>query len=104
MPEKTGLGTAKRFGVRYGATPKYKLAKIEEAYRKKPQDCPYCHKQAVKRIAYGIWGCRKCGAKLSGKAYSIEKKIVFGAEKPAELERTELEKEPKEATAVEVRE
>jgi large subunit ribosomal protein L37Ae len=88
--KKRTLGTAKRFGVRYGSTGKYKLAKIEEEYRKKPLLCPYCGKQKVKRVSYGIWECRKCLAKFTGKAYSIKKKIVFEEEKPAIVEEREV--------------
>jgi len=81
--KKRTLGTAKRFGVRYGTTGKYKLAKIEEEYRKKPQLCPYCGKQKVKRVSYGIWECRKCLSKFTGKAYTIKKKIIYEEEKAA---------------------
>ena len=73
---KKKLGTAKRFGARYGTRSKEKIGKIEEESRKRHK-CPYCHKVAVKRIAVGIWRCRKCSIKFTGKAYSIEKKIKF---------------------------
>ena len=72
--EKT-LGTAKRFGPRYGRTVKEKLAKIERELRKKHK-CPYCNHTAVKRVAVGIWFCRKCNQKFTGKAYSPIKRII----------------------------
>jgi large subunit ribosomal protein L37Ae len=72
--EKT-FGSVKRFGVRYGRTVKHNLSKIESELRKK-QKCPYCSNFAAKRIASGIWNCRKCGAKFTGKAYSVSKKIT----------------------------
>lgn len=70
MAEKQGLGSVKRFGVRYGRTPKYKLALIERELRKKHK-CPYCRKLKVKRVSYGIWNCLGCNAKFTGKAYSL---------------------------------
>jgi large subunit ribosomal protein L37Ae len=66
------LGSAKRFGARYGSKPKHKYAKIEKEQRKKHK-CPYCNYVKVKRIALGIWHCRNCDAKFTGKAYTISK-------------------------------
>ena len=81
------LGSAKRFGARYGTKPKYEFAKIEKEQRKRHK-CPYCNAVAVKRIAMGIWHCRKCDAKFTGKAYTIAKPIlaeVVPAEKTEEI-------------------
>ena len=60
----------KRFGSRYGRRPKVQLAKIEATQRAKHK-CPYCNKTAVKRQSTGIWHCRQCGSKFTGKAYTI---------------------------------
>ena len=73
--QHVGLGSVKRFGARYGRKLKIKFSKIETEQRKLHK-CPYCSKTAVKRVAVGIWKCRKCNAKFSGKAYSVLKKIV----------------------------
>ena len=75
MKTKENLGSVKRFGARYGRKPKLKFSKIETEQRKLHK-CPYCNKIAVKRIAMGIWNCRKCNAKFTGKAYSVSKKII----------------------------
>ncbi len=69
------LGSVKRFGARYGRKLKLKFSKIETEQRKLHK-CPYCNKIAVKRIAVGIWNCKKCHAKFTGKAYSVSKKII----------------------------
>jgi len=61
-------GSVKRFGARYGRKVKLRLGKIEKELKKKHK-CPYCNSQSVKREAAGIWICKKCGAKFSGKAY-----------------------------------
>ncbi|MBU0460129.1 MAG: 50S ribosomal protein L37ae [Nanoarchaeota archaeon] len=60
----------KRFGARYGRRTKKKLAQVEILQRGKHK-CPYCNKDAVKRIAAGIWHCNKCEVKFAGKAYTI---------------------------------
>ncbi len=62
-------GSYKRFGARYGPTLKKRFAKIEALQRGKHK-CPYCNKTAVKRVAVGIWHCRKCTATFAGKAYT----------------------------------
>jgi len=46
--------------------------------------CPYCLAVQVKRIATGIWHCRKCNTKFTGKAYSVERKITAEDEQPAQ--------------------
>jgi len=74
--EKKKLGSAKRFGARYGIKPKYKVARIE-AERKKKQKCPYCNDFKATRVAVGIWKCKKCKSKFTGKAYTVSKgKII----------------------------
>ena len=77
------LGSAKRFGARYGRKPKYEFAKIEKEQRKRHK-CPYCNAVAVKRLAMGIWHCRKCNAKFTGKAYTIAKSVIAAEAVPEE--------------------
>ncbi|MBT4110443.1 50S ribosomal protein L37ae [Candidatus Woesearchaeota archaeon] len=60
----------KRFGARYGRKPRKKLTKVESQYKGK-QKCPYCNKEGIKRVAIGIWQCRKCEVKFAGRAYTI---------------------------------
>lgn len=88
-------GSVKRFGARYGASLKEKFAKIEREQRKK-HDCPYCRKPQVRRVALGIWQCKKCGSKFSGKAYTIGKKVAVKEEiKKEKIEQPEEELEAK---------
>jgi len=75
MKSEEKLGSVKRFGARYGRKTKLKFSKVETEQRKLHK-CPYCSKVAVKRVALGIWQCRKCDAKFAGKAYSVTRKIV----------------------------
>ena len=78
MVKIKGLGSIKRFGSRYGRTVKLKLAKVEKEQRKKHK-CPYCNSMQVKRVSAGIWFCKKCNAKFTGKAYTLskeEKKVL----------------------------
>jgi len=84
------LGSVKRFGPRYGRSVKYKLAKIE-AIQKGKHQCPYCHSLKAKRLSAGIWSCGKCGAKFTGKAYSIQKAAVEEASEKEKEETKEKE-------------
>ncbi len=99
--KEEGLGSVKRFGVRYGRTVKHNMAKIEKLQRK-PQKCPYCNKLQVSRIAVGIWLCNKCGSKFTGNAYYLEAPVqteeVIEEEKPVAEELVEDEEELAEAS------
>ncbi|OGI11633.1 50S ribosomal protein L37ae [Candidatus Micrarchaeota archaeon RBG_16_36_9] len=69
MSKKTKkVGTSGRYGVRYGTKTKKAVAEIERR-AKQENVCPYCEKQKLKRIAAGIWYCKKCKAKFAGAAY-----------------------------------
>jgi len=95
MAETKKLKSIRRFGARYGRKTKQRFGIIEEEQRKKHK-CPYCNAQKVKRVSFGIWECKKCGSKFTGKAYSIAKKISFeeeSEESPKLKEETKKEKE-----------
>ncbi len=64
------LGSAGRFGVRYGQSVKRRICDIESRQRKK-QACPFCSGRAV-RLSKGIWQCKKCSKKFAGHAYYLE--------------------------------
>lgn len=65
------LKSAGRFGARYGKRLKSKLLSVETEQKKK-QICPYCSRPAAKRLAPGIWLCKKCGMKFTGHAYMVK--------------------------------
>lgn len=64
MPLSTG-----RFGPRYGTRGKKVVAAIE-SLQNRPGPCPYCDREALRRVAAGIWTCKKCGVKFAGGAYT----------------------------------
>ncbi len=72
----------KRFGTRYGIKVRTKTGKIE-AEQRRHHKCPYCSKEGVKRVSYGIWECGKCGVKFTGRAYTPSVGAV-SAEAPLE--------------------
>jgi len=65
---KKKVGSAGRFGPRYGTRTR-KIVTAIEAKQKKKQICPYCERPVLKRIAAGIWQCKKCNVKFAGGAY-----------------------------------
>jgi large subunit ribosomal protein L37Ae len=69
MARTKKVGSAGRFGTRYGRKVKLKIAKLEKSRK---FSCPECKKPVLKREAPGIWKCGKCGLKLAGKAYRPE--------------------------------
>ncbi len=69
MAKKTlKVGTTGRYGVRYGNKTKKAIREIESRM-KKEKVCPYCERSALKRVAAGVWYCKKCKAKFAGAAY-----------------------------------
>lgn len=66
---RAGEGTTKRFGARYGARLRKRVEEIEKAQYATYQ-CSRCGRVAVRRVAVGIWQCRKCGHKFAGGAWS----------------------------------
>ena len=72
---KKKFGSVKRYGARYGRRLKDKLADVEKK-SKKPNKCPYCRKLGARKLAAGIWCCRKCGSKFTGWAYYLEEKVA----------------------------
>lgn len=62
--------SVKRFGSRYGRRVRLRYGLIEREQRKLHK-CPYCNKIKAKRISVGIWECRKCKSKFTGKAYTL---------------------------------
>lgn len=65
------VGTSGRFGSRYGVGIKKRIVKVEEN-QKKLVNCSFCGFDKVKRIAAGLFICKKCGKKFTGGAYQIE--------------------------------
>lgn len=93
--------TTGRFGSRYGVGIRRRVIKIE-AVQKKKHKCPKCGFLRVKRLAAGIYECKKCKTRIAGGAYlpetmsgSIVRKMVTQkAFVPHIKELTEV-KEPK---------
>lgn len=63
------VGSAGRFGSRYGRKIRQRIADVEKK-QKAWHKCPYCSKSRVKREAIGIWVCRACGSRFTGRAYT----------------------------------
>jgi len=64
------VGSAGRFGVRYGKKIRERVISVEKKQKSK-QTCPFCKKNA-KRVAKGIWHCRKCNKKFAAGAYYLK--------------------------------
>jgi len=66
MTKKVGI--TGKYGPRYGTKTKNIVLDIETR-KKKEKICPYCERPALKRIAAGVWYCKKCKTKFAGGAY-----------------------------------
>ncbi len=59
------IGAAARYGSRYGVSVRRRasaaIKKLGRSYT-----CPVCQYQKVRRVAAGIWSCRKCDHKFAG--------------------------------------
>jgi large subunit ribosomal protein L37Ae len=64
------VGSAGRFGAKYGKRIRAKVAEIEKVQKQK-QKCPFCGKLKMKRLSKGIWQCRKCNKKITSNTYFL---------------------------------
>ncbi|MFH2020964.1 MAG: 50S ribosomal protein L37ae [archaeon] len=62
--------SVRRFGARYGRRTRLMFGQIEQEQRSLHK-CPYCSDIKAKRISVGIWECKKCNVKFTGKAYKL---------------------------------
>ncbi|MFA5303600.1 MAG: 50S ribosomal protein L37ae [Candidatus Nanoarchaeia archaeon] len=63
-------GSTGRFGSRYGTKIRRAVKNIEIDQHRK-QMCTVCKTGVMKRISKGIFVCKKCNAKIAGKAYTL---------------------------------
>lgn len=68
MGRKKKIGSAGRFGSRYGKKVRSMVSEVERV-QKRRHVCPNCNMPYVKRVASGIWECKKCGVKFAGLSY-----------------------------------
>ncbi len=75
MTKKKKIGSAGRFGSRYGKKVRQLVADMEKV-QKQRHICPRCNMHYVTRVAAGIWVCKKCGSKFAGGSWlpSTQKK------------------------------
>jgi large subunit ribosomal protein L37Ae len=72
MAKKTKkAGITGKYGPRYGRKTRKKI-RVVEAQKRASRECPECEKKTIKRVAQGIFECKKCGAKIAGKAYTLK--------------------------------
>lgn len=65
------VGSAGRFGARYGRVARRRVAEIE-ADMQDDHACPECDEPTVDRTDTGIWECGNCGHTFAGGAYRPE--------------------------------
>jgi large subunit ribosomal protein L37Ae len=63
------VGICGKYGMKYGASLRKTIKKIEISQRKK-YVCPFCGKMAVRRTVVGVWTCLKCHKSTTGGAYT----------------------------------
>lgn len=77
------VGSTGWMGPRYGIRIRRRVLEIDRE-RRKPAPCPRCSTTTVRRVASGVYRCRRCGTRFSSGAY------VFSPAPPlSRSERTE---------------
>lgn len=86
------VGSTGKYGPRYGTKTK-KIVAVIEREQKKRHPCPFCERAALKRLAAGIWLCKKCGKKFAGAAYFPKSAVVAGMGRREVLKETKTKTE-----------
>ena len=83
-------GITGKYGPRYGVKIRKQIKSVSR-HRARPQRCPECQADAVKRIASGIWKCNHCKLKFAASAYSIRTRSYKREEAKSQLDRFKRE-------------
>lgn len=89
---KGKIGSAGRFGARYGRVARKRVADIERMMRE-DHACPECGEPDVSRDGTGIWSCSNCGHEFAGGAFVPQTPAGMEADRSIEeaVEETEPE-------------
>jgi large subunit ribosomal protein L37Ae len=79
-------GITGKYGPRYGVKVRKRIKSVSR-HRSKPQRCPECQHDSVRRVDSGIWECRHCHLKFAASAYSTRTRSFIKEEAVAETER-----------------
>jgi large subunit ribosomal protein L37Ae len=63
-------GIVGKYGTRYGGTLR-KVIKKMEVTQHSTYNCSFCGKNAVKRVATGVWNCQRCKKTMAGGSYVL---------------------------------
>ncbi len=69
--KKKKIKAAGKFGAGYGRNVRNRFNAVESSQRK-TQMCPLHKNCTAKRVAAGIWQCKKTGIKFAGHAYYLK--------------------------------
>ncbi len=83
-------GITGKYGPRYGVKIRKQIKSVSR-HMIKPQRCPECQADAVKRVASGIWRCNHCKLKFAASAYSIRTRSYKREEAKSQLDRFKRE-------------
>jgi large subunit ribosomal protein L37Ae len=72
------VGSAGRFGPRYGGVMRKQVATIEKV-QKAAHPCQRCGSVSVYRDGTALWSCQKCGYSFAGGAYAPQTGAGQGA-------------------------
>ena len=64
------VGICGKYGARYGATLR-KVVKKFEISQHATYVSPFCGKNSVRRVAGGIWKCKRTNKKIAGGCYQL---------------------------------
>ncbi|MCK4266041.1 MAG: 50S ribosomal protein L37ae [Thermoplasmata archaeon] len=80
------VGMTGKYGPRYGVKIRKRIKSVSR-HRARPQRCPECNHDAVKRVSSGVWHCRHCDLKFAASAYSIRTRSYKKDEAKVETDR-----------------
>jgi len=83
-------GITGKYGPRYGVKIRKQIKSVSR-HMIKPQRCPECQADAVKRVASGIWKCNHCKLKFAASAYSVRTRSYKREEAKSQLDRFKRE-------------